>query len=69
MSIYNDDVIGEEYKKEGWECEPSPMDMMIHVEDTLKDLLKVCAGRPILDDVETDIKEALRYVGYVKESL
>ena len=45
------------------------MDRMIHVENTLKDLLKNLEGWTCLDDVETDIKEALRYVGYVKESL
>lgn len=50
-------------------CEPTPMDRMIHVENTLKDLLKNLEGWTCLDDVETDIKEALRYVGYVKESL
>jgi len=47
----------------------TPMDRMIHVENTLKDLLKNLEGWTCLDDVETDIKEALRYVGYVKESL
>ena len=45
------------------------MDKMIHVENTLKELLNLLKNESILDEVETDIKEALRYVGYVKESL
>ena len=69
MSIYDDGPIGEEYKKEGWELEPSTMDKMIHVELTLKEILNLLKNEPILDEVETDIKEALKYVGYVKESL